>query len=103
MEDRNESQTTNKQTNKQTKNNYPVHKKAEYFSVKIQSYPHCVLWSSWMAVLGQNIRTGSREVKIDSIECFVVVLTPWPADAISVLPLVSYWEENSQFIQTRPL
>lgn len=43
-----------------------------------------------MAVLGQNIRTGSRHVEIDSIKGFIVVLTPGPADAVSVLPLIRY-------------
>lgn len=43
-----------------------------------------------MAVLGQNIRTGSRHVEIDSIKRLVVVLTPRPADAVSVLPLIRY-------------
>lgn len=43
-----------------------------------------------MAVLGQNIRTGSRHIEIDSIKRFIVVLTPGPADAVSVLPLIRY-------------
>lgn len=55
-----------------------------------------------MAVLGQNIRTGSREVEIDSIKCFIVVLTPGPADAISVLPLIRYCGENAKvFVMTK--
>lgn len=49
-----------------------------------------------MTVLGQNIRTCSREVEIDSIKCFIVVLTPGSADAISVLPLIRYYGENEE-------
>lgn len=55
-----------------------------------------------MAVLGQNIRTGSRHVEIDSIKRFIVVLTPGPADAVSVLPLIRYCggkESMDQFHQ----
>lgn len=47
-----------------------------------------------MTILGQNVRAGSREVEIYSIKCFIVVLTPWPADPISILALVRYWEEK---------
>lgn len=49
-----------------------------------------------MAVLGQNIRTGPREVEIDSIKSLIVVLTPGPADAVSVLPLVRYCGEHDE-------
>lgn len=49
-----------------------------------------------MAVLGQNIRTGSRHVEVDSIKCFVVVLTPGPADAVSVLALIGYCGDNEK-------
>lgn len=67
----------------------------------ICSYPHSVLWCSGVAVLGQNVRAGSREVEVYSIKCFIVVLTPRPADPVSILALVRYWEENGQFTQTR--
>lgn len=52
-----------------------------------------------MAVLGQNIRTGSGYIEIDSIKCFIVVLTPGPADAISVLPLIRYCGEKENMYQ----
>lgn len=46
MEDRNESQTTNKQT----KNNYPVHIKAEYFNLTHTVYCGVAEWQSWARI-----------------------------------------------------
>ena len=67
----------------------------------ICSYPHCVLWCRWVAVLGQNVGAGSRDVEVCSIKCLKVVLTPRPADPVSILALVRYWEGNGQLTRTR--
>lgn len=53
-----------------------------------------------MAVLGQNVRAGSRKVEVYSIKCFIVVLAPRPADPVSILALVGYWVANGGSTQT---
>lgn len=31
-----------------------------------------------------------------------MVLTPWPADTVSILALVGYWKGNEHFITQKP-